>query len=67
MKEYYSVFPSKRMVNGSKTGIMMRDYIAIHAMQGILANPSLVPPYITKDVVRMAYEYADAMIDESER
>ena len=69
MKEYYTVFPHDEMINGSirhDYGINVRDYIAIKAMQGILANPNLVPPYVVKDVVKKAYDYADEMIKYSE-
>ena len=47
-------------------GLTVRDYIAIKAMQGILVNPNLVPPYMIKDVVKKAYDYADEMIKHSE-
>lgn len=46
-------------------GIKTRDYIAIKAMQGMLANPSLTE--VTPDqVANMAYTMADAMIKRSE-
>ena len=69
MKEYYTVFPHDEMINGSirhDYGINVRDYIAIKAMQGILSNPNLVPPYMTKDIVKKAYNCADDMIKYSE-
>ena len=47
-------------------GLTVRDYIAIKAMQGILSNPNLVPPYMTKDIVKKAYNCADDMIKYSE-
>lgn len=50
-------------------GLTVRDYIAIKAMQGILANPKLIPDFDTamvENVASRAYEFADDMIKWSE-
>ena len=47
-----------------QSGLDTRDYIAIKAMQGILANPESTQ-YTERDVARMAYNMVDAMIEES--
>lgn len=50
-------------------GLTVRDYIAIKAMQGILANPKLTPNFdtaIEENVESRAYEFADSMIKWSE-
>ena len=50
-------------------GLTVRDYIAIKAMQGILANPKLTPDFdtaIVENVESRAYEFADSMIKWSE-
>lgn len=72
MKEYDTIFPRDKMINGSirhDYGINIRDYIAIKAMQGILANPKLTPNFDTarvENVASRAYEFADDMIKQSE-
>ena len=50
-------------------GLTVRDYIAIKAMQGILANPKLIPNFdtaIEENVASKAYGFADDMIKWSE-
>ena len=50
-------------------GLTVRDYIAIKAMQGILANPKLTSNFdtaIEENVASRAYEFADDMIKWSE-
>lgn len=49
-------------VNGSMTN---RDYIAIHAMQAIVASPNFNNTD-TAAVAKDAYRMADAMIEQSE-
>ena len=72
MKEYDTIFPHDKMINGSiqhEHGLTVRDYIAIKAMQGILANPKLIPNFDTamvENVASRAYEFADDMIKWSE-
>ena len=46
-------------------GITARDYIAIQAMTGLLANPGMVDRSFD-DAARVAYRMADAMIEQSE-
>ena len=46
-------------------GIKMRDYIAIHALQGIVANPAYAEATY-EQAATMAYGYADALIKQSE-
>lgn len=51
------------------TGISVRDYIAIEAMKGVI-NARLVPSlgeHHTKFVARVSYEFADALIAESNK
>ena len=72
MKEYDTIFPHEEMINGSirhDYGINVRDYIAIKAMQGILANPKLIPDFdtaIEENVASRAYGFADDIIKWSE-
>ena len=50
-------------------GLTVRDYIAIKAMQGILANPKLIPNFdtaIVENVASKAYGFADDTIKWSE-
>jgi hypothetical protein len=47
-----------------------RDEIAMAAMKGILSNPNINPyesPDANKDVAEVAYWYADAMIEQSNK
>lgn len=64
MKETHHVFPSK-INNTVLQGLEARDYIAIQAMIGILANSELSLPN-EECVAEMAYKQADAMIKRSE-
>ena len=72
MKEYDTIFPNDKMINGSichDYGINVRDYIAIKAMQSILANPKLTPNFDTamiENVASKAYGFADDIIKWSE-
>lgn len=52
-------------------GIKIRDAIAIHLLQGILANPEFTKKGHSatggpRRAADMAYEYADALIEASE-
>ena len=47
-------------------GISTRDYIAIKAMQGILASGDINAIPDTYEVASTAYRIADAMIEESQ-
>ncbi len=70
MKEYDTIFPYDRMMNGSiqhEHGLTVRDYIAIKAMQGILANPSLMGYYDFVGLAEQSYKISDAMIEQSEK
>lgn len=66
MKETDNVF-SYANERGSHHGLTARDYIAIQAMVGILANSHVLPGGSEKNVAEMAYKQADAMIKESEK
>ena len=48
------------------TGLNVRDYIAIQAMQGFCSNPNLAIKEF-ENVPEMAYKLADKMIEESEK
>ena len=65
MKETDNVF-SYANERGSHHGLTARDYIAIQAMVGILANSHVLPGSSEKEVAEMAYKQADAMIERSE-
>lgn len=45
-------------------GLEARDYIAIQAMTGLMANPGMVDRTFD-DAARVAYRVADAMIKQS--
>lgn len=70
MKADKNVFPYKLYDSNGKgtvyTGLTARDYIAIQAMVGAIANPEYnIRSY--KDVADMAYKQADAMLKRSEK
>lgn len=66
MKATHHVFPSK--INSTVfQGLEVRDYIAIQAMVGILANSRILPGSSEREVAEMAYKQADAMIKRSEK
>lgn len=71
MKANKNVFPYRLRDDSGLTtvytGLAARDYIAIQAMVGILANSHVLPGGSEKDVAEMAYRQADAMIERSER
>jgi len=58
MWDTYKVFPS-----GHNMGLTVRDHIAIEAMNGLLCR-GLVGTMLTTET---AYQYADAMIEESNK
>ena len=65
MKETDKVFPIQTELS-TEFGISVRDYIAIQAMMGLSANPSLTTKGF--DVIAdMAYIQADEMIKRSEK
>lgn len=68
MKADKNVFPYKLCRgDGSATvytGLTARDYIAIQAMTGAIANPELGRNF--DEIADMAYKQADAMIERSE-
>lgn len=47
-------------------GLTVRDYIAIKAMQGILANPKLTSSFNFDAIAEKSYKISDAMIEQSE-
>ncbi len=53
------------------TGISKRDWFAAKAMQGILANPDVdvdgANNLTNGNIARVAYQYADSMIDEGKK
>lgn len=59
------VFPS-RINTTVFQGLTARDYIAIQAMVGILANSRVLPGGREQAIADMAYKQADAMIKRSE-
>lgn len=63
MKATFHVFPSK-INNTVLQGLEVRDYIAIQAMVGAIANPELDHSF--SEIADMAYKQADAMIKRSE-
>lgn len=74
MKRDESVFPIQTFEGGNDPifGLTVRDYIAIKAMQGLLANNESDTSIKTiqdwhKHISKVAYGYADAMIAESEK
>ena len=74
MKEDDSIFPHKEIATDNigffvipaSAGMGARDYIAIQAMQGLLAGDTdcLLEP---SEVARFAYEQADLMIAQSQK
>ena len=66
MKATFHVFPSK-INNTVFQGLEVRDYIAIQAMVGILANSHVLPGSSEREVAEMAYKQADAIIERSDR
>lgn len=50
--------------NDCQNGMTLRDYIATHALQGLLACPTLraEPNTITHHLSEWSYKYADAML-----
>lgn len=61
MKADKHVFPSK--INTTVfQGLTARDYIAIQAMVGILANSRVLPSGREQVIADLAYKQADAMI-----
>ena len=70
MKADKNVFPYKLCnSNGDATiytGLRVRDYIAIQAMAGLLANTRVVPMTPLADVAKDCYKIADAMLKQSE-
>lgn len=68
MKEIGCAFPKVLPGTGGCTycnGLNNRDYIAIHALQGIAANPEYAEASY-EQAATMAYGYADALIKQSE-
>lgn len=51
--------------NSYCNGLNNRDYIAIHVLQGISANPAYAEASY-EQAATMAYGYADALIKQSE-
>lgn len=68
MKEQFDIFPyewSDKWGTHVHTGLIARDYIAIHAMQGLLANPAAAGVSYD-EIADMAYKQAKAMLKKSE-
>jgi hypothetical protein len=58
-------YSQKKILSMAQSGLNTRDYIAIKAMQGMIANGAHdTNPYYT--VANHAYAMADAMIEQSE-
>jgi hypothetical protein len=52
------------------TGLTIRDYIAIEAMKGLIPTANIHgvgEKEIQKDVARFSYQFADALIAESNK
>lgn len=63
-----SAFPQSYISNDNDRGISTRDYIAIEAMKGMLANPVLSNnPHGVVESAERAYVLADALIAESNK
>jgi hypothetical protein len=65
MKETDKVFPLESEYS-TESGISVRDYVAIQAMMGLSANPSLTTRGFD-EIADMAYIQADEMIKRSEK
>ena len=65
MKKTDKVFPLKSEYS-TEFGISVRDYVAIQAMVGLSANPSLTTKGFD-EIADMAYIQADEMIKRSEK
>lgn len=68
MKETDYVYPvhSESHAGYLHFGLEVRDYIAIQAMVGILANSRVLPSGREQAIADLAYKQADAMIERSE-
>jgi hypothetical protein len=70
-KDGGSAFPSSVVVTDagiSYEGMSLRDYFASSAMQGLLASPTdpwnTEGPITNKQIAKLAYHIADAMLKE---
>lgn len=68
MKETDYVYPihAENRAGWLHFGLTARDYIAIQAMTGLLANTDIVPSVPPKGIAEDCYKIADAMIKQSE-
>lgn len=48
MEALFDIFPYALENGNIHTGLIARDYIAIHAMKGLIANPAFLKPAISK-------------------
>lgn len=64
MKATDKAFPIKTEFS-TEFGLEVRDYIAIQAMTGLLANPECTSASEER-IVKLSYRMADAMIKQSE-
>lgn len=62
MNRFKPAFPFVVDENQFNTGLSVRDYIAIQAMNGLISRRMIDP----KNDSKLCYEIADAMIKESE-
>lgn len=51
--------------NGHNTGMSLRDYFAGMALQGLLANPSIIQK--GQDLTGISFDYADAMLSAGKK
>ena len=60
-----NVFPCEHS-NTVCSGLSARDYIAIQAMEGLLASAHIRPDASMDDIAKDSYMLADALIKQSE-
>ena len=57
------VFPNYRGTYLEDGGMSLRDYFAAKAMQGFASDPNCSWPKGASDMARIAYSWADAMLE----
>jgi hypothetical protein len=62
------IYPNEPMFTTKPFECMsQRDYIAVMAMQGILANASLGIELDSDEIARVAYEHTESLIEASKQ
>lgn len=54
------------MIKKGTEGMTLRDYVAVHQLQGASANPGYCG-FVTAEMVRAAFEFADIFLTEREK